>query len=466
MANQVIKIPRANDRSIIKLFKTLNEFHNTNPFSITTLGNITLNSLDYTTADKNETLSIISRKNSQLIDSCTTSIKSISIRYHRGGLLPAEHKSAIFDEVVIASTSNQTPPSPTEIIEIIFEINKQLKPFDINREISSAKTEAESQLNAIHHSTLERLERLNEELIEKGSEFRASLEKRYEEKLEALSNEIEEKKNSLEADFEKKYSDLENREQSLAERLSKVDDRDNTHARREIRDNMLSDVKQRVSNFSLSRSTEKKRTPVLAGIILLITAMAVLLALSIIEIGTLHKQELTRLNSINNISLEDSNLLSQETAAKIALVEIDRTATYWLWIRISLLTFGFAASVIFYIKWQNKWAEQHAANELQLQQFYIDVNRANWVIESCLEWTKETEVGIPSEIISSMTRNLFRNQQQEQEQVIHPADELASALMGSASRLRLKLGEHELDFNKPSNISKSSIVSKSPLEGG
>jgi hypothetical protein len=82
------------------------------------------------------------------------------------------------------------------------------------------------------------------------------------------------------------------------------------------------------------------------------------------------------------------------------------------------------------------------------------------VIESCLEWKKETSSDIPPELLQSITRNLFVLKEGELESVIHPADELASALLGTASNLKLNVAGNEIEFNKPSKI-KNEINSKS-----
>jgi hypothetical protein len=60
----------------------------------------------------------------------------------------------------------------------------------------------------------------------------------------------------------------------------------------------------------------------------------------------------------------------------------------------------------------------------------------HWVIESCLEWRKETANSeIPSVLLESITNGLFHNEQNDSEKITHPADKFASALMGSASKL-------------------------------
>ena len=60
---------------------------------------------------------------------------------------------------------------------------------------------------------------------------------------------------------------------------------------------------------------------------------------------------------------------------------------------------------------------------------------------------------MPDNLLSSVTKNLF-NPQAEPETVLHPADELASALLGSASKVKLKVGDSEVDFDKPGKIAK------------
>jgi hypothetical protein len=190
---------------------------------------------------------------------------------------------------------------------------------------------------------------------------------------------------------------------------------------------MLSDVKDRIDTFGVSKSTEKKRAPVFIGILIMVIAITLLLMYSIFQLEVLRSYSSTNEG-------------------------VDATRQYWLWIKITFLSIGLLGTILYYIRWQNRWAEQHASSEFQLQQFHIDVNRANWVIESCLEWRKETESVIPTALLESITKNLFDNKTDDIEKAVHPSDELASALLGSASKLKMKIGENELEFDKPGKI--------------
>ena len=339
-----------------------------------------------------------------------------------------------------------------------------LKAFLPGRFVDSGLSEEQNQLLSIHEGTLERLERLNEDLVRQSAKFREQVEKRFETKSTELEKETKEKQYNLEKDYAKKSEALEAKEKILEDKLDAIDDRDNTHVRREIRDKMLDDVKNRISNFGVSEATEKKRIPVLFGIILLMLFSLFLMVFTGYEINTAEKNHTVSVDTTEASSPEEDVTKTTQVKPHVEFAYVDKAKIYWLWARFALFSFALLGTVLYYIKWQNLWAERHSASEFQLQQFYIDVNRANWAIESCLEWRKVTESVIPTELLKSITRNLFESEQSEIEQLTHPADELASALMGSASKLKLNLNGNELEFNKPGkSLSKpiSSIQKKS-----
>ncbi len=423
---QRIKIPRTPDQSVIDCFYELAEKYQIPSITVIAAAFSKIGEINIE-GDPNEDLDALLKHQSTLIESCTLVIPGIIITYHRGGQFPPEQKSPIYDEINLNVNPQQGDISNPDKFDIVAIINKKLHAFEPGRFIDVGLSEEQNQLLSIHTSTLERLELLNEGLVKQSAVFRDNLEKRFEEKVAELEQQTRDKDEKLDKIHEEKNEALAKREQAVAEKLSAIDDRDNTHVRREIRDKMLSDVKARIEQFGVSENTEKKRSPVLFGMIFMIVAIISMLSYSVFELNT----------ASENIP-----------------------GLYWLWAKIALLSIALLGTILFYIKWQNRWAEQYANSEFQLQQFYIDVNRANWVIESCLEWRKETDSAIPTALLESITRNLFDNSSEDLEKVIHPSDELASALLGSASKLKMKLGDNELEFDKPGKIK-----SKQPSKG-
>ncbi|MZI96148.1 hypothetical protein F9817_23505 [Vibrio sp. CAIM 722] len=426
---QRIKIPRTIDSKVIDCFKKIGEDHTLNNFNVNALTDVAINNIDLFNGE-NEELESLLKYNSSLINNCSGKIGGLQIVYYRGGQ-DVQNKSAIFDEVLLTWNSQQGGVSNIDRLDIVNIINCELNAIEPGEDIDSGLYKEQSQLISIHNATLQRLEKLNEDLIKQSSNFRDGLEKRFDERSDELNKNIDEKRDKLEQEYKQKNDNLNKKEQAFSERLSAFDDRDNTHVRREIRDRMLDDVKARIEKFGVSASTEGKRRPVFWGIILLIAVITILLAYTIFEISFD-----PQINNSGNSSI-----------------------IYWLWAKISIMTLALFGTILYYIKWQNRWAEQYANTEFQLQQFYIDVNRANWVIESCLEWRKETESEIPHILLESMTKNLFESNVEELEKVIHPSDELASALLGSASKLKMKVGDNEIEFDKPAKIKSKKVSS-------
>lgn len=448
MSNQRIKIPRLSDRSIVEAFKTLANQYGVPSIHVSALGYANIGTVNLSDEESEVWKSLLDL-DSYLIDSMSLAIGGLSIAYARGGQYPSEQKSPIYDEIVL-NWNNQESPTNKQKLEIVAYLNKTLRSFEPDRIIHGGVSDESSQLLAIHQDTLKRLELLNEDLIRQSAEFRRDLEQKFDEKVKLSDDDYAKKKELLKADTDALSNQLNVKESALDKKLKAIDDRDNTHVRREIRDRMLDDVKQRISKFGVSATTERKRLPVLLGIAILIATFAGLLIWTAHEIST-----------VDRLSLSISAAVQGSSGSVESAASSDKTNLYLLWIRFTLFSLGLVGTLLYYIKWQNKWAEQHSSSEFQLQQFYIDVNRANWVIESCLEWRKETVSPIPKELLASITNGLFVNNQAEPERVIHPADELASALMGSASKLNLKVGDSELEFDKPKKIPNGALAARS-----
>lgn len=374
--------------------------------------------------------------------------------YYRGGA--SETKSPYFDEINIRL-------QPTEPIHLEYaaRIVELFRP----NPISPTGTEGDEHvaaLRAIQEGTLDRLERLHEDGVRRASESLTALEEEYRKKRAALEDEVASQKLLLELENTDEKNRLTQVELSLKARAEQLDDRDNTHARRDNRTRMLNDVKERFQNFGVTEATARKRGPVKSGIFIL---GIILIAFAAISWAEVISRELFR-NDVKTaavVAAAAAASASRSTAANPeALLQIGDGAQYVLWLRTGLLTLGVAATVLYYIRWQNAWAEQHSKSEFALQQFHIDVNRANWVMESCLEWHKTTGTPIPDSLIGAFTRGLFSSGDSSPPQALHPADELASALLGTASKLKLKAGDSEIEFDKPGRIPKQSKVQKDP----
>lgn len=323
--------------------------------------------------------------------------------------------SPFYDEVRFKKNNGL---NEQEAIKIISKISSDLHAFDPERKIYSPIPEQQQQLFALNQSSLDRLENLNIDLIEKGQEFLKAIDDKVVEKIGVLEEDFSKKESALKEEFSKKEQELQKKEEALTARAKEIDDRDNTHVRRQLRQDLIQEIKDRSEKFNLTKGTVKLRWPVHGACCIL-------------------------------IALLGGGAIAYATVLFELLVDspIDITAVTIVSIKQLGLTLGAAATAFFYIRWLNRWFEQHAQAEFQLKQFQLDIDRASWVVETALEWRKSGEGSLPNELLESMSRNLFVTDDYKVEQLKHPADELASALLGTASKVRLKAGDSELELD-------------------
>lgn len=227
----------------------------------------------------------------------------------------------------------------------------------------------------------------------------------------------------FESDMAKGHRELQAREEELKKHIASIDDRDSRHVRRQIRSDIKAALAQRSERFELTRGTRRLRLPVQTFCMLLLTMFGVGLTFYSVE-GVAH-------------------IFRSETRTG------GSTSDPWaIALRLAIFGAAFGSTSIFYIRWNNRWFEQHASEEFQLKRLELDLDRASWVVEMAMEWKGEKGSDIPAHLLDRLTANLFSPTKVEQDH-LHPADQLASALLGSASEATLKLpGGSELKMDR------------------
>jgi hypothetical protein len=412
-----LRVPRQPDRSIVSLFKELAKKAGVDSIKLNVgaAGNI---QVPVSTEEEPEELQTLLEANSSLIESASVGIPGFGISFHRGGRGKAPpDRSPFFDDIAFAFSNQQCQLSEGDRLSLITHTAKALGPFDPNRSVGGGLSEEQQQLISIHSSTLDRLETLNEELIRKSEDFRQRLENQHQERADELETKHQERSQHLQEEFDKKRKELESREDKIREKLKEIDDRQNTHVRRELRKSIIDEIRSRSEDMSLTENTSRLRWPIHGVCILLMVLLGAGSVYYAIELG-----ELVRANDITNWSIV-------ATLSKQLLVSISLGAT-----------------AVFYIRWLNSWFSEHANNEFRLRQLQLDFERASWVVETAFEWKGAEGSTIPNELLEPISKNLFSPGDNLREDM-HPADQLASALLGTASVVRLKSGDSELELD-------------------
>jgi len=249
-----------------------------------------------------------------------------------------------------------------------------------------------SQIEGVLAASVDRFAELQSEFSKKNEQLR----EQHRETVEALKSEVAGEKEAFEKEISKRQAELDAAKKQL-------DDRSNTHARRAIRNDIKGDIDKAFQKALFSKVTSAQRFPVRLAFWLAILLLGLLSALTL------------------------STIREGASGADLWIGYFKSTIT-------GLGAVGFLA---FYIRWETAWTSIQGQYEKTLATTKIDIDRASWIIESLLEWQKETpEREIPSTLLESLTRRLF-DWDSSAENDHSNADDLASAILGSAARVRI-----------------------------
>lgn len=362
------------------------------------------------------------------------SVNGMTIQVYRGGQPNGDQftPSPLYDELVITPTG-QGQLDPATVIVAIDTLQRQLKVFDPRKTSDLASGEGLEQLNAVHSATLDRLEQLASKVVEDYDARRNALEEDFQQRRLAAEKEIEAVREKINADATAEQALLDDQAAQLENRRKALDDKDNTHARRGIQRQLVEELKERQRTFSLTQGTNDLRSPVRWSLLALIGLF------------------------VCSVLFSGLKLSSHTDYANLSQLGI-------LVGHLALSSIALTLSILFFSRWQNKWAERHADTEFASKQFALDIERASWLVETALEWRDKNGTKMPDELIKSLSLNLFANSQHASDDPLkHPADQLASALFGAANKATLRVGQSTVELD-PKKLRKQTIATETPTQ--
>lgn len=259
--------------------------------------------------------------------------------------------------------------------------------------------------------SLQRLQTMQEEFFRRIQDFIAQQADAYQKKQSELEQKHADKERRFEEAHAQRAKELDEREAALAKRAQELDDRASTHVRREIRKDLKKVLSERSQRFELTEGTKKRRWAVLAGYLVLLVALGI----------------------------PTAYFLFKEPSAGTSL-------DGFLVVRQILLTLAFATTAGFFLRWMSHWARSHAEEEFKLKRLELDIDRASWVVEHALEWKSEKGSEIPQYLLNRLSRNLFADEAQD-EPGMTAADSLAAAILRSAAKAKVKVGDAEFELD-------------------
>jgi hypothetical protein len=122
------------------------------------------------------------------------------------------------------------------------------------------------------------------------------------------------------------------------------------------------------------------------------------------------------------------------TIAKSSISDPKLISTF---VKQSLATLTLVAAAIYYVRWLMRQHLRYLESDDEIRKYQVDFERASWVVETALEWRRDQATQIPSSLLEAISRRLFVFDQRPDSVDAAPVDLLASALLGSASKVRL-----------------------------
>lgn len=409
MAEQWITIARASDK---KVFDFLQDGLKSFSGSSATVGLVGIEQgFNLRDPDHQSLLELALSQTTPQIRLATFNFEGTSVQYFRGtSQAEARPTNAIFDQIKI-TTRNQQGQDFKEAIRLANFVQSS---FDSIGPGSGKQEDGEvdAEIRALHHSLLEKLEAAATTQLQLNQKHAAEIDELLARRLTELDERLRTERARLEEEYLNKENALRLREDDLEQRKKTLDDRDHTHARRELRRDLQKIAEQRSENFRLTSGTRQLRLPIHA------TLIALIIVLGAINVLFFY--------NVNYEALLIPTLVKQ-----------------------TLLAATLLATTFFYVRWMNRWFEEHSTAEFLLKQFQLDIDRASWVVETSLEWRRDQKSEIPSYLLEGIARNLFNFDRKEGATERATAiDDLASALVGNASNVRLKAGENEISIDR------------------
>lgn len=289
------------------------------------------------------------------------------------------------------------------LLELQSLAQKRLNAVTLSKFTFPLNSEQQQEFFEIRVALINKLDNLVERLVTETHQYRIKLDGEFSTKTLALESTLTEKQNRMEEELRKKAEELENEKKKFATQVEAYDDRDSKHVRRELFNKVNEEIKRRSEAFRLTTDTINLRSPI----------KTFSLALTIIF----------------GIAAAFYSWAEYMTP--------DTTFSLIRQLKIAAFTLAFGATAIFYIRWENKWFQQHADEEFRIKKMELDMYRSSWLVETALEWRAETQSDLPQYMIEKLAQDIFIWKDSKEDK-LHPADQLASAILGASSTVNLR----------------------------
>jgi hypothetical protein len=299
------------------------------------------------------------------VEFATTYGSNISVAFMRGTRSSTQGSrlpSIYFDEIEVSNSQN------TFELSIWISVNQI-----IDKCLSKAKLKSAPRPEAAEQSIVQQSHAQLSALLSEISQRYDVREKNAELHRRNLEEGYLAMRQKLENDAEERRKEYETREQELRTRAKDLDDRDNTHVRRELRGRITETLRQRLKEPLITHSTKRNSVAFMFG--------SAAVGAGLIFFG----------------------IWSQSIVSSSA----DLTTKWFSIIKSMLLSaagIGFSGYAVF---WLRQLYLDDSRQERELERYALDLDRASWAIETILDMSKKDGAELPAAWVQGVCRDLF-----------------------------------------------------------
>jgi len=357
-----------------------------------------------------------------LIVTASWKINGSNVAYHRGrvwGLNSAQQETWLPspNPYVDSLQLNVTEATAVHVLPVVMRHVGMAPPIVAGGEAGVAMDQAQDILNRVSASIATLVEHTSERQKELDR-TRASLAKDAQGAIRNAQAEFDGKVRTIQEDYQKK-------EAGLTEREKELDDRANTHVRREFAKQMASLSDTRLSANLLTQSQLSFWIPIALAAVPII-ALALMIYVEITQISGLS-------SSISAV-IQDAKMRADTKPTILANIN---SQILYAQIRIGIQSLGLAALIWFALRLASSRYALVSAWERELHKFRLDTERAGFLVEGDLEARKVNERGLPDVLLQSFSRNLFAGTDTHADGDRENMGEALTALLGNAAKVRL-----------------------------
>lgn len=318
------------------------------------------------------------------------------------------------DGLEVTSSSENAPT----ILSIIHTFINLAPPIVGGSEAGSALDQSQAILNRVSSAIATLVEHTSERQRELD-QTRSSLTRDAEKAIKVIRAEADEKITIIREEYQQK-------ERAIANREAELDDRANTHVRRDFAKQMASLSDTQLQANLLTKSTKSFWVPLAICVApILILAIVVFQELNFIQ---LFSKNISQIAMDNKLNADQKTILIGNVNYQILYAQI----------RIVLQSLGIAALVWFALRLASSRYSLVSGWERDLHRFRLDTERAGFLVEGDLEARKVNQEGLPDVLLESFSRNLFSSS----DSVHGPTSSeglggALNALLGQAAKVRV-----------------------------